>query len=108
MRIKVIIPQIGQSIAEATILKWFKQPGESVEKGEPLVEIGTDKINTEIPAPESGIVEKLLVAEGETVPVETVIAMISGSAGILSAGPEATVSSPGGHDARAPSSVADR
>src|SRR2546427_12662379 len=79
MSIKVIIPQIGQSIAEATILKWFKQPGEKVEKGEPLVEIGTDKINTEIPAPESGVLEKLLVAEGETVAVETEIAVISGN-----------------------------
>lgn len=74
---KVIVPQIGQSIAEATIVKWFKKPGDRIEKGEPLVEIGTDKINTEIPAPESGVVEQLLFAEGETVPVETEIAILS-------------------------------
>src|SRR5688572_28778598 len=76
MSIKVVVPQIGQSIAEATIVKWFKKPGDSIDKGETLVEIGTDKINTEIPAPESGVVERLLVQEGETVPVPTEIAVI--------------------------------
>jgi 2-oxoglutarate dehydrogenase E2 component (dihydrolipoamide succinyltransferase)/2-oxoisovalerate dehydrogenase E2 component (dihydrolipoyl transacylase) len=78
MSIKVIIPQVGQSIAEATIVKWFRKPGERIEKGETLLEIGTDKINTEIPAPESGILEEILVAEGETVPVLTEIAILSG------------------------------
>ncbi|HJZ12047.1 MAG TPA: dihydrolipoamide acetyltransferase family protein, partial [Acidobacteriota bacterium] len=73
---KIIVPQIGQSIAEATIVKWFRRPGERIEKGEVLVEIGTDKVNTEIPAPEAGIVEKLLVEEGETVPVSTEIAIL--------------------------------
>lgn len=77
MSTRVIIPQVGQSIAEATIVKWFKNAGDHVEKGEPLVEIGTDKINTEIPSPESGIVQKVLVPEGETVPVLTEIAIIS-------------------------------
>jgi 2-oxoglutarate dehydrogenase complex dihydrolipoamide succinyltransferase (E2) component len=77
MTIKVVIPQVGQSIAEATIVKWFKKVGEHIEKNEPLVEIGTDKINTEIPSPESGIIQKLLVPEGETVPVLTEIAVIS-------------------------------
>ena len=81
MSTKVVVPQIGQSIAEATIVKWFKKPGDSIEKGETLVEIGTDKINTEIPAPESGVVERLLVQEGETVPVQTEIAVIVGSVG---------------------------
>jgi pyruvate/2-oxoglutarate dehydrogenase complex dihydrolipoamide acyltransferase (E2) component len=76
MHVKVIVPQIGQSIAEATIVKWFKQAGDAVEKGEVLVEIGTDKINTEIPAPESGFIERLLAQEGETVPVQTEIALI--------------------------------
>jgi 2-oxoglutarate dehydrogenase complex dihydrolipoamide succinyltransferase (E2) component len=76
MSIKVVVPQIGQSIAEATIVKWFKKPGEMIEKGEILVEIGTDKVNTEIPAPESGVVEQLLVSEGETVPVQSEIAVI--------------------------------
>ncbi|HEY7162616.1 MAG TPA: dihydrolipoamide acetyltransferase family protein, partial [Acidobacteriota bacterium] len=77
MTTRVVIPQVGQSIAEATIVKWFKNTGDHIEKGEPLVEIGTDKINTEIPAPESGIIQKLLVPEGETVAVLTEIAIIS-------------------------------
>jgi 2-oxoisovalerate dehydrogenase E2 component (dihydrolipoyl transacylase) len=77
MTTRVVIPQVGQSIAEATIVKWFKNAGDHIEKGEPLVEIGTDKINTEIPSPESGIIQKLLVPEGETVPVLTEIAIIS-------------------------------
>jgi 2-oxoisovalerate dehydrogenase E2 component (dihydrolipoyl transacylase) len=81
MSTRVIVPQIGQSIAEATIVKWFKKPGESIEKGETLVEIGTDKINTEIPAPESGVVQELLVQEGDTVAVQTEIAVIATSAG---------------------------
>ena len=51
MATKVIVPQIGQSIAEATIVKWMKNPGDRVEKGETLVEIGTDKVNTELPSP---------------------------------------------------------
>jgi pyruvate dehydrogenase E2 component (dihydrolipoamide acetyltransferase) len=79
MSIPVIVPQIGQSIAEATIVKWLKKPGERVEKGESLVEIGTDKINTEIPAPETGIVQEILAQEGETVPIETKIAILSES-----------------------------
>jgi 2-oxoglutarate dehydrogenase complex dihydrolipoamide succinyltransferase (E2) component len=77
MTTRVVIPQVGQSIAEATIVKWFKKAGEHIEKNEPLVEIGTDKINTEIPSPESGIIQKLLVPEGETVPVLTEIAIIA-------------------------------
>ena len=77
MTTRVVIPQVGQSIAEATIVKWFKNVGDQIEKGEPLVEIGTDKINTEIPSPESGTIHKLLVPEGETVPILTEIAIIS-------------------------------
>ena len=92
MNVKVVVPQIGQSIAEATIVKWLKKPGDSVQKGEVLVEIGTDKINTEIPAPESGTVARLLVPEGETVPVQSEIAVIevageaAGTAAVHNAG----------------------
>src|SRR5262249_5502233 len=74
---KVIIPQVGQSIAEATILKWFKKTGERIEKGESLVEIGTDKINTELPAPVSGVVESFFAKEGDVVPVMAEIAEIA-------------------------------
>jgi 2-oxoglutarate dehydrogenase complex dihydrolipoamide succinyltransferase (E2) component len=92
MSVKVVVPQIGQSIAEATIVKWFKKQGESIEKGETLVEIGTDKINTEIPAPESGIVQKLLVQEGETVAVQTEIAIIASGAASIPQADEASSS----------------
>jgi 2-oxoglutarate dehydrogenase E2 component (dihydrolipoamide succinyltransferase) len=81
MSISVIVPQIGQSIVEAVILKWLKKPGDRVKKGEALVEIGTDKINTELPAPESGIVERLLAQEGETVPVNAEIATLATESG---------------------------
>src|SRR3990170_4808254 len=100
MGVKVVVPQIGQSIAEVTIVKWFKKPGDSIEKGEPLVEIGTDKINMDIPSPESGIIETILVAEGETVSVETEIAVIGSSVGFQPAERE-SVTEPGGQDARA-------
>ena len=76
MSIKVVVPQIGQSIAEATIVKWMKKPGDRIAKGEALVEIGTDKINTELPAPDSGVLSEILVPEGLTVPIETVIAIL--------------------------------
>jgi 2-oxoglutarate dehydrogenase E2 component (dihydrolipoamide succinyltransferase)/2-oxoisovalerate dehydrogenase E2 component (dihydrolipoyl transacylase) len=61
-------------------VKWFKKPGERVEKGETLVEIGTDKVNTELPAPESGILREIVITEGDTVPIDTVIAIIDGAA----------------------------
>jgi len=103
MSIKVIIPQIGQSIAEATIVKWFKKPGEPIEKGESLVEIGTDKINTEIPAPESGVVQTLLAQEGETVPVQSEIAIIECDADFTPASPAPGPVEVGGLEVRAPS-----
>jgi 2-oxoglutarate dehydrogenase complex dihydrolipoamide succinyltransferase (E2) component len=108
MSVKVVVPQIGQSIAEATIVKWFKKPGDSIEKGEILVEIGTDKINTEIPAPESGVVARLLVQEGETVPVQTEIAVISSSAGESPAprGPAPEASAPQRSTPQAPAQEA--
>ena len=70
------MPQMGESLSEGTVTKWFKKVGERVERDEPLFEISTDKVDTEIPAPASGILEKILVQEGETVAVETVVAVI--------------------------------
>ncbi len=112
MSVSVIVPQIGQSIAEATIVKWFKKQGDPVSKGETLLEIGTDKINTEIPAPESGVVERLLVAEGETVAVGTEIAVIGlseksgGRASLPATGEEILMMA--GTEARPPQSDACR
>lgn len=74
----VIMPQMGESIAEGTITKWFKNVGDPVERDEPLLEISTDKVDTEIPAPVSGVLSEIKVPEGETVPINTVIAVIGG------------------------------
>jgi len=81
MSTKVIMPQMGESVAEGTILKWLVQEGEKVSKDQSLVEISTDKIDTEIPSPISGILKKILHTVDETVPVGSVIAEISEEAG---------------------------
>ena len=72
----VIMPQMGESIFEGTITKWLKKEGEKVARDEPLFEISTDKIDSEIPAPASGVVQKILVEEGQTVQINTVVAVI--------------------------------
>ncbi len=78
MPTNVIMPQMGESIAEGTVTKWFKKVGERVERDEPLFEISTDKVDAEIPSPASGILAKILVKENETVAVNTVVALIDG------------------------------
>jgi len=78
----VVMPQLGESIFEGTITKWLKQPGEAVQKDEPLFEISTDKVDAEIPAPVSGILSEIKVAEGETVQINTVVAVIADSAAV--------------------------
>src|SRR5436309_8621419 len=72
----VVMPQLGESLTEGTIVKWHKKPGEKVKKDETLLEISTDKVDSEIPAPVSGVVTRLLFDEQKTVPVRTVIAEI--------------------------------
>lgn len=76
MATKVTLPFLGQTMEEGTITKWLKQEGESVEKGEPLLEVMTDKANMEVEAPASGVVRKIVAAEGATVPVKDLIAII--------------------------------
>ncbi len=71
MPVSIVVPQLGESVAEGTVSKWLKAVGDRVRKEEPLVEIQTDKINVEIPSPSEGILEKILVAEGTTVLVGT-------------------------------------
>ena len=83
------MPQLGETIVEGTILKWLKQEGETIAVDEPLFEISTDKVDTEVPSPVAGTVTKILVAEGETVAVGTALAEIDGEgadAGDASAG----------------------
>jgi len=75
-RIEVVMPQMGESIAEGTIVKWLKQPGDAVKQDETLLEISTDKVDSEIPSPASGILVEIVVKEQATVPVQTVIAYL--------------------------------
>src|SRR2546427_7689926 len=79
MPIKIVVPQLGESVAEGTVSKWLKSVGDRVRKEEPLVEIQTDKINVEIPSPAEGVLSKILVAEGTTVLVGTEIATLAGA-----------------------------
>lgn len=76
MKVDMLMPQMGESIAEATISKWLKQPGDSVKKDEVILEISTDKVDSEIPAPASGVLSEVLFKEGDVVPVKTKIALI--------------------------------
>src|SRR6188508_2418076 len=78
---KVQMPQLGESVAEGTIGKWLKQPGDHVDKYEPIVEVITDKVNAEVPSPFEGTLTEILVQEGETVPNNTEIAVIETAAG---------------------------
>ena len=73
----IIMPQMGESIVEGTITKWLKKPGDKVQRDEPLFEISTDKVDAEIPAPASGILQEIKVSEGSTVGVNTVVGTIS-------------------------------
>lgn len=76
MAIEVVMPQMGQSVAEGTVIQWFKKEGERVERDEALLSINTDKIDVEIPSPGAGILSRILVHDGETVPVGTRLATI--------------------------------
>src|SRR5579872_2060245 len=83
--IDVIMPQMGESIVEGTLTKWLKQPGERVERDEPLFEISTDKVDTEIPSPVAGTLGEILVQEGTTVGINTVVGRISDGTGAAAA-----------------------
>jgi pyruvate/2-oxoglutarate dehydrogenase complex dihydrolipoamide acyltransferase (E2) component len=76
-QVEVVMPQMGVSVSEGTVTRWLKQPGETVELDEPLLEISTDKVDTEVPSPGEGVVTEIRVQEGETVEVGTVLAVIA-------------------------------
>ena len=78
MPTNVIMPQMGESIAEGTITKWMKKVGERVDRDEPLFEISTDKVDAEIPSPAAGVLTQILVKENETVAINTVVAVVDG------------------------------
>jgi 2-oxoglutarate dehydrogenase E2 component (dihydrolipoamide succinyltransferase) len=89
MAVDVVMPQMGESIFEGTITKWLKKPGDKVERDEPLFEISTDKVDAEIPSPSAGVLKEIKIAEGQTVPIQTIVAVIDG-AGSASAPAPAT------------------
>jgi pyruvate dehydrogenase E2 component (dihydrolipoamide acetyltransferase) len=106
----VVMPQMGESVAEGTIVRWLKKVGEPVERDEPLFEISTDKVDAEIPSPIAGVLNEIRVAEGDTVPVNSVVAFI-GEAGeaVATAPAAARPASPPVVSAKAPARVsADR
>ena len=76
MAVDIVMPQMGESIFEGTITKWLKKPGDRVERDEPLFEISTDKVDAEIPSPGAGVLLEIKVKEGDTVPVNSVVAVI--------------------------------
>jgi 2-oxoglutarate dehydrogenase E2 component (dihydrolipoamide succinyltransferase) len=84
-QIEILLPKMGESVAEATIIKWLKNEGDRVEADEPIVEIATDKVDSEVPAPEAGILLKRLVNEGDVVKVGQAIAQVGSAAGASSA-----------------------
>src|SRR4029453_17119515 len=90
---EVIMPQMGVSVSEGTITKWLKSEGERIERDESLLEISTDKVDTEVPSPAEGIVSQILVQEGETVEVGTVLALLA-PAGAALAPAEAAPAAP--------------
>ena len=103
MAVDVIMPQMGESIFEGTITKWLKKPGDKIERDEPLFEISTDKVDAEIPAPSAGVLKEIKVNEGQTVPIQTIVAVIDAT-GAAAAAPAPAPAKPA--DAPKPSETA--
>jgi pyruvate dehydrogenase E2 component (dihydrolipoamide acetyltransferase) len=104
---EVVMPQMGVSVSEGTITKWLRQVGDTIGRDEPLLEISTDKVDTEVPSPAEGVVTQILVQEGETVEVGTVLATI-GPAGaeVAPAAPEPAPPTPASEPEQAPVAAA--
>src|SRR5271170_3592768 len=98
----VVMPQMGESIFEGTITKWLKKPGDKVERDEPLFEISTDKADAEIPSPASGILKEIKAADGETVQINTVDAVIDEAGSATAPAPAASASASSPQVAAAP------
>src|SRR5215831_9130140 len=90
----VQMPQLGESVSEGTIGRWLKQPGDRVERDEPLVEIQTDKVNAEVPSPVAGILQQILLPEGATAAVKTDMAIIGDEAPDTSSPPATAPAAP--------------
>jgi len=103
MRVDVIMPQMGESIAEGTLTRWLKKPGDKVARDEPIFEISTDKVDAEIPSPAAGTLVDIKVQEGQTVPINTVVAQIETEASaVTTAGKAAPAAAPEAKPAPAP------
>jgi pyruvate dehydrogenase E2 component (dihydrolipoamide acetyltransferase) len=87
MATDIVMPQMGESIFEGTITKWLKKPGDKVQRDEPLFEISTDKVDAEIPAPASGVLQEIKIAEGNTVQVNTVVGTIAADGEVATTAP---------------------
>src|SRR5215813_662219 len=98
----VVMPQMGESVAEGTIVRWMKKVGDTVDRDEPLFEISTDKVDAEIPSPSAGIVAEIRAQEGETVAVNSVVAVIRGEGETVDTAPSSAGSTPATPASRAP------
>jgi pyruvate dehydrogenase E2 component (dihydrolipoamide acetyltransferase) len=94
MAVDVVMPQMGESIFEGTITKWLKKPGDKVERDEPLFEISTDKVDAEIPSPSAGVLKEIKIPEGQTVPIQTVVAVIDGAGAAAASAPAPAAAPP--------------
>jgi pyruvate dehydrogenase E2 component (dihydrolipoamide acetyltransferase) len=106
MAVDVIMPQMGESIFEGTITKWLKKAGDKIERDEPLFEISTDKVDAEIPSPSAGVLKEIKVGEGQTVPIQTVVAVIEASDGASSSAPAPAPAKPEAAKPAAPPAAA--
>jgi 2-oxoglutarate dehydrogenase E2 component (dihydrolipoamide succinyltransferase) len=105
-RIDVLMPQMGESIAEGTLSKWLKKVGDAVKRDEPLFEISTDKVDAEIPSPSAGVLAEIKVQEGETVPVQTLVAVLETEQGAAASAPAAAPAAPAPKPEPAPAAKA--
>ena len=95
MSTDVVMPQMGESVTEGTIVRWMKKVGDSIDRDEPLLEITTDKVDAEIPSPAAGVLVEIRVKEGETVAVNHVVAVIGAPDAVVTAPPaQAAASAP--------------
>src|SRR5512138_931318 len=109
MPVSVTMPRLGESVTEGTVTRWLKQEGDRVEVDEPLLEVSTDKVDTEIPSPAAGVLARIVVAEDETVEVGSELAVISGdgeAAGATPAAQPSTQDAPAAAAAPAPAAAA--
>src|SRR5579885_1745593 len=90
----VVMPQMGESIVEGTLTKWLKKPGEHVERDEPLFEISTDKVDTEIPSPAAGTLAEILAEEGNVVAINAVVGRIQDGSGAAAPSPAPQAAAP--------------